>query len=65
MLLSLMMVCCCHHVSSLLNYIFSENIHPVTFGYEMGGVPIFKITRKDSIFERFSISIKSPENMSF
>ena len=34
---------------------FLEKIHPVTFGCEKGGIPIFKIGRKDSIFERFSI----------
>ena len=44
---------------------FLEKIHPVTFGCEKGGIPIFKIGRKDSIFERFSIHIKKSENMSF
>ena len=32
-----------------------EKGHLATFVYEMGGVPIFKIMRKECIFERFSI----------
>ena len=34
-------------------------------GYPKGRVPIFKIGRKDCIFERFSIWQKKYENMSF
>ena len=43
-----------------------EKGHFATFVYEMGGVPIFKIMRKECIFERFSIQPKkNSENMSF
>ena len=34
-----------------------EKGHLVTFVYEMGGVPIFKIMGKECIFERFSKTI--------
>ena len=43
----------------------SENHHHVIPWYEMGGVLIFKILRKDCIFERLSIWTKKSENMSF
>ena len=43
----------------------SEKSHLTTFGYERGGVPIFKTKKKECIFERFSMWTKKYENMSF
>ena len=34
-------------------------------GYPIDRVPIFKILRKDCIFERFGITRKNSENLSF